>query len=190
MTLAASSLRGGRRSLLIALIVIGVLAVAVALFVALFDWNSLRGPIARRVTAATGREFSIGHLDVDLGTRTRVLAKDIHFANAAWSKDPEMASVEAVEFRIYLPALLHGRVDLPYVHLTAPHVLIERDPQGRGNWQFGKTAKTSKPGRPPLIRDLTVDKGRLVVREARLKTNVDLTLHSLPGGEQRAPLVA
>ena len=40
-----------------------VVAVALAL---LFDWDWFKGTIERRVAAATGREFSIGDLDVDL----------------------------------------------------------------------------------------------------------------------------
>ena len=43
-----------------------------------------------------------------------------------------------------------------------------------------------------MIRDLIVDEGRLVVREARLQTNADLTLRSLKrrDDQERAPLVA
>ena len=115
----------------------------------LFDWNWLRGPIAKRVAAGTGREFSIGELDVDLGLRARVRAKDIRFANARWSKEPEMVSLDAVEFSVYLPALLRGRVDLPYVHLDAPRVLIERNEQGRGNWQIESSGKETAGGKPP-----------------------------------------
>jgi uncharacterized protein involved in outer membrane biogenesis len=190
MDFAASRHRGRRR----ALIVMGALLL-VLVTLAVFIWNWLRAPIAKRVAAATGREFSIGALDVDLGLRSRVRAQDIHFANARWSKEREMASVRAVEFSIYLPALLRGRVDLPYVHLDAPRVLIERNEEGRGNWQF-ETAPKAAGGRPPVIRDLTVNEGRLVVREARLKTNVDLALRSLgrrdgrSDGQEPAPLVA
>jgi len=188
MDFSAFRQRGGRR----ALIIVGSLLLVLTLFIVVFDWNWLRGPIANRVAAATGREFSIGQLDVDLGLNARVRAKDIHFSNASWSKEPEMASIGALEFGVYLPALLRGRVDLPYVRLDAPRVLIERNERGRGNWQFETPAKKTAGGKPPLIRELTVNEGRLVVREARLKTNADLTLRSVKRreGQVRAPLVA
>ena len=188
MDFAASRHRRGR----LALLVFGALLLALAVFIALFDWNWLRGPIGKRVTAATGREFSIGDLDVDLGLRPLVRAKDIHFANARWSKQPEMVSIDAVEFSVYLPALLRGRVDLPYVHLDAARVLIERNEQGRGNWQMESSGKKTAGGRMPVIRDLIVNEGRLIVREARLQTSADLTLRSLKrrDDQERAPLVA
>jgi AsmA family protein len=188
MDLAASRHPGGRR----ALIIVGALLLVLIVFIALFDWNWLRGPVEKRVTAATGRELSIGDLDVDLGLRPRVRAQDVHFANAGWSQEPEMASIGTLEFSVYLPALLRGRVDLPYVHLDAPRLLIERNGQGRGNWQFEGPGQETAGGRPPVIRDLTVKEGRLVVREARLNTNLDLTLRSVKrrDGQERAPLVA
>ena len=115
MDFATSRLGGWRRALIIA----GSLLLVLVVFIVSFDWNWLRGPIVNRVAAATGRKVSIGQLNVDLGLRARVRAQDIHFANARGSKEPEMASIGAVEFSIYLPALLRGRVDLPYVHLDA-----------------------------------------------------------------------
>lgn len=48
-------------------------ALLVVLLLMLFEWNMLRGPIERRVSAATGREFHIyGDLDVELSMKPRV----------------------------------------------------------------------------------------------------------------------
>lgn len=41
---------------------------AIVVFAVPFDWNRLKGPVARRVSAATGREFAIDDdLVVDRG---------------------------------------------------------------------------------------------------------------------------
>src|SRR5262245_2513121 len=57
-----------------------------------FDWNWFKGPIERRVSAATGREFRIeGDLHVRLGLTPVISAEGLHFSNATWSKHEEMA---------------------------------------------------------------------------------------------------
>jgi AsmA family protein len=171
--------------------IVGALLVIVVAFVLLFDWNWLKGPIERRVTAATGRAFTIGHLDVDLGLRPRVRVQNVHLANADWSSEKEMAALDQVEFRIALWPLLRGRVDLPYLHLTRPKLLIESSPEGRGNWQFSDRPAKGK-SHPPLIRDLTIDDGLLRVHEPKLRTDLRLAIRSDKhrADKQRAPLVA
>lgn len=52
-----------------------LLAVLVLVLVLLWDWNWFKGPIERRVSAQTGREFRIeGNLDVDLGSTATISA--------------------------------------------------------------------------------------------------------------------
>jgi AsmA family protein len=172
--------------------IVGALLLLFVAFAVLFDWNWLKGPIERRVTAATGRTFTIGgDLDVDLGLRPKIRAQDIHLGNAEWSREKEMVSLEQLEFRIALLPLLRGRVDMPYLHLQRPKLLIERDRAGRGNWQFSD--EPAKGGsRPPLIRDLTIDDGVLRVHEPVLRTDLRLAIRSddRRADQQRAPLVA
>lgn len=171
---------------------LAVLLLVLAVLVAVFDWNWLRAPIERRVEAATGRAFGIGALDVDLGLAPRIRVRELHLGNAQWSRrKEEMLSLPALEFRIALLPLLRGRIDLPYVHLTRPQLLIERNREGRGNWQFQEpTSQRSERGRAPIVRELTIDDGRLQVHEPLLQTDLSLRVHSLrrPESEQRAPL--
>ena len=179
----------------LALIITGAVIVALTLLVVLFDGNWIKGPIERRVADATGREFSIGDLDIDLGLRTKIRARDIHLGNARWSRKPEMASAATVEMSISLPTLLRGRIDLPYVSLDKPRVLIERDAQGRGNWQFKRQdqpPEAKRESQPPLIRDLFVRDGELKFHEVKSGTDLRLTLRSLEpdARNERAPLLA
>ena len=64
-----------------------VLLIAIVILIAVWDWNWFKGPIERRVEAATGREFAIeGDLDVDLDwTRPVVIANDVMLGNAGWT---------------------------------------------------------------------------------------------------------
>ena len=100
---------------------LGVLALAIAVLLALWDWNWFKRPIERQVEARTGRDFEIrGNLDVDLGWTTTVTAGDVRFGNAAWSKQPDMAEAERVAIDILVKPLFSGRVRVPLVRLHRP----------------------------------------------------------------------
>lgn len=174
-----------------------VLGVIVAFFVVLWliwDWNWFKGPIERRVEAATGREFSIdGNLGVDVFWPPTITADGIRLSNVPWSDDAQMLELERVEFRIEVWPLLRGDVVLPFVTLRKPRLVLERNAELAANWQFDGTppAEDKEPMELPTIRALTIDDGELVVRESSLRTNLRLDLDSgEPSGEDAlAPLL-
>lgn len=153
----------------------GVLALALIVLILLWDWNWLRGPIERMVHARTGRTFDIGgDLDVDLGRRTRVRMDRVRFGNAAWSKRGDMAASDRVEFVFELwPALFRRDVRVPELRLTKPKLQLERGPDDKGNWIFGKEGGTQ-----PQFRRLWVDDGQLQYVDARRKTDIDIAVDS------------
>ncbi|MFL6577555.1 MAG: AsmA family protein, partial [Povalibacter sp.] len=170
---------------------------ALALLMVLWDWNWFKGPIERKVTAATGRAFAIrGDLDVDLGLHPRITAEDVHFANADWSKvDPEMFSARRIDLRVTFWPLLSGRLELPYVALDQPRILFERNESKQSNWRFeSKLPKLKKKQRTPLpdVNQLLVKDGELRLHEASFETDVRLRLNSgAPTAESpHAPLNA
>src|SRR5881394_2148232 len=80
---------------------LALLALLIVLLGLLFDWNWFKGPIERRVQAATGRSFSIGgNLDGDIGRVLTLRADDLRFGNAEWSSEPEMGSARRVELQL------------------------------------------------------------------------------------------
>src|SRR4051812_19118757 len=110
---------------------LAALAVLLVLALALFDWNWLRGPIEREVTRSTGRALAIkGDLEVDLSLRPLVVAHDVAFGNAAWAREPLMATARSVAFRIDLLGLLAGRLAFPEVALSQPHIALEVNRSG------------------------------------------------------------
>src|SRR5215217_3675351 len=128
------------------LILLGVLVLLLIVLVLVWDWNWFKPMIERRVEAATNRSFAInGDLDVDLGFPTVVRADGIRLSNADWStQGDEMLAARRVEIAIRVWPLLSGRIDLPIVRVDHGHVLLERDTEGRANWQF-----TDEPSEPP-----------------------------------------
>ena len=127
--------------------------------------NWLRGPIESAVQKKTGRAFVIGG-DLDIGfwsmTAPFLRMHDVRFDNPAWAKTPHLVTAREAEFSIDIPALLAGRLVIPYVRLSQPDVALERDAEGRRSWVL----KQEDDGRaPPQIRQLTVDEGVLRYRD-------------------------
>lgn len=177
---------------------VGGLVLALVILIVIFDWNWFKGPVERRVEAATGRDFSIdGDLDVDLGFTPRIRADRIRLANAPGAREKQMATLDRLELRIKLMPLLSGRIELPWVHMQRPKLALERDATGKGNWVFDTEKQSDEPGpiepgRMPFVRDLRIENGELLVHEPSLRTDLRLSLNSgkATADETRAPLLA
>ena len=155
------------------------LTLLISLAVAFFDWNWVRGPIARRVSASTGRNFEInGDLTVQLSLQPRVVVNDMVLGNPAGSSDPRMASLKRLDFRIDLFRLLAGHIDIPEITFTEPHLLLEMNPGGAGNWVFAN-GDASQPIEFPTIGRLSIDRGSMTYRDAKKNTELMLDVHTL-----------
>ena len=156
------------------LVALAFLLLAIIVLIALWDWNWFKGPVERQVTARTGRSFDIGgDLDVDLGRVTTIRADKLAFGNAAWSKQPTMASVDRLQFEIEVWPLFHRQVRIPEIHLDRPRLLLEMGPKGIGNWVFGSPGQTQVQfGR------LWIDDGRLRYADTAAKTDIDAVVNS------------
>jgi len=135
------------------------LLVLLALVVALFPWDVLRGPVNRYVSDKTGRHFEITRkLDVKLGRTTRILMDGIEFANPDWAQDPYLVKAEGGEIDVRLwPLLFQRRIELPMVKLSKPQLGLQMEPDGRRTWALGKN--TGDPANVPDIGALVVDEG-------------------------------
>ncbi len=169
-------------------IILGVLIAAVVVFLILFDWNWLKGPLERQVSARTGREFRIhGDLDVDLGRVTIIRADALQFGNASWAKDPTMAAAQRAEMGIEVwPLIFKREVRIPEIRLVKANLLLETGPQGKGNWDFLKGDGETDIA----FRRLWIEDGRLQFFNAAEKTDIDIRLNSVkPGKDDTAPPV-
>ncbi len=171
-------------------IAIGVVAVIIAVGVALFDWNMLRGFIERRVTESTGRELVIGgDLQVDLGFTSRISVENIRFANADWGTAPTMVAIDRLEFSLHVPALFKGDIVLPEIALSSAQVHLEKSRTGEPNWVFDKD-EPDKPTQLPVIKRLRVDDGRLRYRDPAQDTDLKVELDTDSASTQAMALSA
>lgn len=147
----------------------GLVLTGLLVLIWLWDWNWFKEPIERQVEASTGREFEIGgNLDVDLDWRTPTIRADaLRFGNAAWSKQPLMASADRVEFSLRIWPLLRRQVRIPQLRLTHPVLHLEMGPQRIGNWKFGAEGPTHAQ-----FSQLWIDDGKVTFIDSANKTDV------------------
>ena len=139
-----------------------ILFILLALFTA-FGLNTLRGPITKAVSDATGRELRIeGDLKpVWTWVHPRFRAERVTFQNAEWGKADYLLNAEAIEASVSVLPLFTGRVVLPEVHLQGAELSLEQDAEGRKNWVLEKKPEQQKDESRVHVKLLTVDQGRL-----------------------------
>jgi AsmA protein len=158
------------------------LIVLLALFIA-FGLNTLRGPVSRAVTQATGRELVIeGNLEpVWSWVHPRIRAERVRFANAQWAQEEQFFTADAVEASISVLPLLRGRVVLPEVHLEKPMLALEQDEEGRKNWILEKDPEKKEESRIHVQR-LTLDQGHVRYDDAMRDISLESDLSSDQAG--------
>lgn len=144
----------------------------VVLFIAIFGWNWLRGPIERMTLDKTGRELAIsGDLELKFGwPLPRIHAGAVTFANPGWAREKQMVTADAVEIAIDLPQLLLRNIVLPEVRLERPIVFLEQGSGGRKNWLLDLNQQDEQ-ARIRIDR-LMLDNGRLGYDDAGQKTSI------------------
>jgi len=122
--------RPSRRTLVRTGAVVGGVLVALILFLGLFDWNYLKGPVERIASSRTGRVVQIdGDLDVKILSWTP--GADIHglrISNPAWVVGGgDMARIERLQVKARLLPLFRGRVVLPLLKVDNPQIAQRRN---------------------------------------------------------------
>lgn len=92
--------------------------------------------ITTAAESATGRDLSIGNLELDLGTALRVRADNVRMANADWSEQQDMLNIGHLEADFGLLALLSGKADIRAL-VSKADMLAETNEQGISNWAIG-----------------------------------------------------
>jgi uncharacterized protein involved in outer membrane biogenesis len=148
------------------------LVVLPVLFIALFGWNWMRGPIERTTLEKTGRVLVInGDIKVKFGwPLPRIQAGAVTFANPGWAKEKQMVTTDAVEITINLPQLLRKNIVLSEVRLERPVVFLEQGTDGRKNWLLD--IHQQDEGARIRIDRLMLDQGKLGYDHAAQKTSI------------------
>ncbi|PWB32973.1 AsmA family protein [Pseudomonas sp. SDI] len=173
------------------LLVLAVLLIVIARF----DWNRVKPLLNEKVSAALQRPFAInGNLAVrwqrepdEGGWRAwmpwpRFIADDITLGNPDWLKQPHMASLARVEFRLSPLPLLAQRIVIPRIDLTKPSGRLTRLADGRANWTFDFGPKDENAAPSSWVLDIGAigfDRGQVGFDDQTLQTQVDVVIDPL-----------
>jgi uncharacterized protein involved in outer membrane biogenesis len=187
-----------------ALIILGVAAglvalilVGVAIAIATVDPNRFVAPLAARVKADTGRDLTVqGPVDIALSLEPKVVLPGVAFANAPWSKTPQMMTAKRIEVQIALLPLLSRRFEVVRFALVEPVIALETDANGRGNWEF-QPANASMPATAAASATPAIGIGNFEIRSGTLTyrngatgklTSVSIERMSLHARDIAAPI--
>ena len=162
-------MRGERDSdkvLRIALAVFGALVLILGSVVVYFllDTNRLKGPLAKLISAQTGRDLTIhGDLSLHLGRQLNLGISGAELANADWAADPAMVTVDRISITVDVASLFDGPLLIEQLRIDGARVSLEEAADGAGNWQiFEDDAEEESgfafdEGLPVVVRRLNVD---------------------------------
>lgn len=144
------------------------LLAAIIIFLVIFDWNWLRGPIGRFASAQLQREVVIaGDLRVHPWSFSpKAEAYGIRIGQPAWTKSVDkdagqMVQLQRAAVQIKILPLLRGQVILPFVALDKPDVRLLRAADGKANWTFGARKPDAKPLKLPAVQRFVINDGQL-----------------------------
>ena len=154
--------------------IFGLVVLAIVIFVILFRWNWLRGPLAHVISGRLNRPVQItGNLEVHPWSWSpRATVHGLVIGNAPWAPHEPLATLPSVTVQLRIPPLLRGKVILPLVEADAPEVRLLRDAEGRENWNFHPGRKP-KPLKLPAINNLLIKGGKLQFID--VKHHIDFT---------------
>ena len=106
-------------------------------FVAVFDWNWLRGPLVRYLAEKSGREVRIADLHVDaFSLHPTVRLRGVYIQNASWAGERPFVTAEEVSFTVSLESLWERRPVISRLVLVDANVDMQRQADGLRNWRL------------------------------------------------------
>jgi uncharacterized protein involved in outer membrane biogenesis len=172
------------------------LAIALTIFLLVFDWNWFRGPIGRMASARLHRQVTlVGDLHVHIWSwQPKAEALDVRIAEPDWAKAQslkegrygDMARIGKFAVQVKLLPLFRGQVILPLLEFDNADLRLRRQKDGQSNWTF--SAKTEKNGaKLPPIQRLIINDGKLAINDDQHHIRFTGTVNSSEqaSGDQR-----
>jgi len=172
-------------------IIIGLVLVVIVVFVGVLfttDINQFKPEIIQLVKDKTGREFTIdGDLGLVVSLVPTVAVNGVTLGNADWGSEPDMLSVNRFEAEVALLPLLKKNIQVNRLILIEPHIYLETDKQGQGNWVFAtmksrsaKPEASARTGLPALnINEVSIKRARLTYKDGKTGKTTNLLIESI-----------
>jgi uncharacterized protein involved in outer membrane biogenesis len=160
-------------------IVGGLIVLAVIVFLILFRWNWLRGPLAHVISGRLNRPVAItGNLEVHPWSFSpRATVNGLVIGNAPWAPRTPLATFPRLTVQIKILPLFQGKTILPLVEADNASLNLLRDDRGRANWNFHPGQKP-KPLKLPAIDNLIIKSGAVRYRDVKHRLDFTGTISS------------
>ncbi|MBV8144975.1 MAG: AsmA family protein, partial [Gammaproteobacteria bacterium] len=162
-----------------------VVLLALLLGLTFMDWNLLKGPITRTLSARFGREVTIaGPLQAHLWSRhPTVVVNGLTIGGPPWERDRPVAKVERLQIQLEpLRSLAKAALILGRVELVHPEIYLHGEKSGRANWTFENRAPTKERASPPptlpALHDLVIESGKLTLLDELRRLKVQGTVQA------------
>lgn len=177
----------GRPEKIAAGVTLGVI-VLIVVFLMLFQWNWLRGPIGNWASEKYDREIVLkGDLDVKLFSWTpSAHIRDVRVGGPDWASERDTLVLEDALASVRLLPLLSGRVEMPLVQITRPQVVLIATEDGRKSWVLNPDKPSTGPLKLPPINRLIIRDGRLLFEERGRDMRLDATINAREGSDGNA----
>ncbi|MBU2379900.1 MAG: AsmA family protein [Alphaproteobacteria bacterium] len=168
-----------------------LLIAAVVVFLMLFDWNWLRGPIGRWASTKYDREIALqGDLDVKLFSWTpSVVVNDLKFGGPDWAREADTADIDRIEARFRLRRLFAGQIEMPLLAITRPNIVLISTEDGRKSWELEPDKPDTGEGmKLPLINQLIIQDGHISLdaQDRGITLEADVTAREAAGADDGA----
>jgi len=134
-------------------IVVGLIVLVIALLLIVpqfIDIQKYKPEIEKQTEQVTGRPFSIGgDLRLSLFPWAVIGLSDVHLGNPPGYKEKDLLYVKSFDVEVKLLPLISKDIQIKRFVVDGLRVNIEKNKQGRGNWEgIGKTPDKAPPAPP------------------------------------------
>ncbi len=159
------------------------------LFLALFQWNWLRGPIGEWASARYDREIELnGDLDVNLFSWTpSAHIRELRIGGPDWALERDTLKIADAKASVRLGPLLSGRLEMPIVQITRPEVVLISLADGRKSWLLDPDKpETDDALKLPPINRLIIRDGRLSLTNQKRDIQLEAAISAREGSDGHA----
>jgi len=176
---AWKSFRSSRwfKPLLAAVVVIGLLFIALLALPSLIDINTYRGQIVSQLEKTLGRKVSLGAMGLRVLPSVKVRVDELQIGDDPQFAAGEFVKAKSVRLQLGLWSLLRGNPQVSGIELVEPQVTLIKTPGDGGKWNWGtlKPLQSSEQGAEQAPFDLLVTNGSFKLIDRTVTPEVEKT---------------